>query len=94
MLFRSVQGQVERGRRVCERANGNPVDTGFRDGAHRGERDATIRLGDGPPSHHRDGRAELIRRHVVEEDTLGARLDGGDYLLEGVALNLHGRARR
>ena len=73
---------------MCERANGNPVDTGFRDGAHRGERDAArcFELGAARRDAHRF--AHGLEGHVVEQDQIRA---GGDRLVdlgEGVTLDL------
>ena len=57
-------------------------------GADGVERDAAGGLELGPAGDERDGRAELVGRHVVEQDPVGARVERLRDLVERVALDL------
>ena len=58
-----------------ERADGDEVDAGLGDRADGVERDAAGRLELGAAGDERDGARELGRRHVVEQDPVGAGVE-------------------
>src|SRR3972149_5449022 len=70
-----------------EGADGDLVDAGFCHGANVLQSDAARGFESSAPADERDGRAELGKRHVVEEDGVDAHVKRLRYLLERVALH-------
>ena len=70
-----VQREIHRGRRVRERADGDPVDARLGDHAHRVEVHSPRRLGHSASSDQLHRVAQLMQLHVVEQDDVRARVD-------------------
>ena len=89
------QAEVERRRRVRERADADEVDARLGNPTDRVERDAPARLELGAPGHELDRPAQFGGVHVVEQDPRHARVDGRPDLVERGALDLdHHPGRR
>ena len=83
-----VEPEVERTRRVRERADRDHVDAGGRDRPDRVERDATGCLDHGPPGDELDARPQVVDREVVEHDRVRSAGEHGVDLVEPVDLDL------
>src|SRR6476661_6446660 len=88
-----IQREVERGRRVREGADRDPVDASLGDGADRLQVHSARGFGGGAAVDQLDAPGHYVGRHVVEHDDVGARLDRGTNLLDAVALDLDLGAR-
>ncbi len=88
---------VQRRRRLGDRARRDEVDTCVRVRGDVLERDASRELdqhiGPSALAHDRDARCGFVGRHVVEHDEIGTGVDGLEHLGAVLALDLH-RATR
>src|SRR6266536_151454 len=91
-----VEAEVERGRRLGDRARGDEVGAGGRVLGHVVERDAARDLdkhaGTAAPANELDALLHLRGAHVVEHHDAGAGLDRLRDLLDPLALDLDGAA--
>jgi len=78
---------------VGDGADGDEIDAGFGDGADGIEADAAGGLGEGTAGDQLHSGAELVGRHVVEEDDIGAGLSGEASLVKGVGLDFDAKGR-
>src|SRR5712672_3318481 len=84
-----IQREIERRRRVCQRADGNPVDPRFGDRAYRVGSHSARRLGYSASIDQLHRFTESDELHVVEHDDVRTRVDRRTNLIERVALYLH-----
>ena len=67
---------------MCQRADGNDIHAGFRNGTQRFERNTAGGLDQGFPLRHCDGFAHSFKAHIVEHNDLRARVQGLGHLIK------------
>ena len=82
-----IQRDIHRARGMRQRAYGNIVDTGLRDGMNRGQIHTAARLGFRATANPRHRQPKLHEIHVIQQNDIGAGGDGVVHLIKRVGFH-------